>query len=61
METQTKTLSVRIRDKHATLLRQLAFAVNQVWNAANAESAEFSRIPIPGDGWINGGTSAFDL
>ncbi len=61
METQTKTLSVRIRDKHAKRLRQLAFEVNQVWNAANAESAEFSRIPIPGVGWINGETSAFAL
>lgn len=61
MEKQTKTLSVRIRDKHAPLLRKLAFEVNQIWNAANAESAEFSSVPIPGVGWINAGTSAFDL
>ena len=61
METQTKTLSVRLRDKHVLLLRQLAFEVNQVWNAANAESAAFSRIPIPGVGWIHGETSAFAL
>ncbi len=61
MEIQTKTLSVRLRDQHAPLLRQLAFEVNQVWNAANADSAEFSAIPIPGAGWIHGETSAFDL
>ena len=60
-QTQTKTRSVRVRDKPAKRLRQLGFEVNQVWNAANAESAEFSRIPIPGVGWINGGTSAFAL
>ena len=42
MEMQTKTLSVRVRDKRAPLLRQMAFEVNQVWNAANAESAELS-------------------
>ncbi len=61
METQTKTLSVRIRDQHATLLRTLAFEVNQVWNAANAESAAFSRVPISGVGWIHGETSVFAL
>jgi hypothetical protein len=32
-----KTLSVRARDKHAKLLSRMAFEVNQVWNAANAE------------------------
>ena len=61
MEQQTKTLSVRIRDQHAQMLRQLAFEVNQVWNAANAESAEFSSVPIPGVGWVRFETSAFDL
>jgi len=58
---QTKTVSVRVRDKHAPLLRQMAFEVNQIWNAANAESAELSSIPIPGVGWINTSISAFDL
>jgi len=57
----TKTLSVRVRDKHAALLRQWAFEVNQVWNAANAESGELSWVPVPGVGWMNFGTSAFDL
>ena len=61
MDMQTKTLSVRVRDKHAPLLRQMAFEVNQVWNAANAESSELSWMPIPGVGWVNLGTSAFDL
>jgi IS605 OrfB family transposase len=32
---QTKTLSVRIKDKHAAVLRQMAFEVNQVFNLAN--------------------------
>jgi IS605 OrfB family transposase len=63
MDTQTnlKTLSVRVRDKHSTLLRQWAFEVNQVWNEANSRSAELSWVPIPGVGWMNLGTSAFDL
>ncbi len=61
IQTQTKTLSVRVRDKHAPLLRQWAFEVNQVWNAANEESAELSWVPVPGVGWMNFGTSAFDL
>ncbi|TAL39752.1 MAG: transposase, partial [Alphaproteobacteria bacterium] len=58
---QTKTISIRVRDKHAPLLRQWAFEVNQVWNAANEESALLSWVPVPGVGWINCGTSAFDL
>jgi len=36
-----KTLSVRIRDKHVSVLSRMVFDVNQVWNAANADSAEF--------------------
>ena len=44
MDKQTKTLSVRVRDKHAPLLRRMAFEVNQVWNAANAESTEFGVV-----------------
>jgi hypothetical protein len=60
-QTHTKTLSVRVRDKHAPLLRQWAFEVNQVLNAANEESAELSWVPIPGVGWVNCGMSAFDL
>jgi IS605 OrfB family transposase len=56
-----KTLSVRVRDKHASILNRMAFDVNQVWNAANADSAEFSWVGIPEVGYINCGTSAFDL
>lgn len=32
---QTKTLRVRVRDKHAPLLRQMARSVNFVWNYLN--------------------------
>jgi len=42
-----KTLSVRIRDKHARILNRMAFDVNQVWNAANADSIELSWVAIP--------------
>jgi IS605 OrfB family transposase len=56
-----KTLSVRVRDKHAKLLNQWAFEVNQVWNAANALTAEFASVPIPEVGWVNLSTSVFDL
>lgn len=56
-----KTLSVRIRDKHASVLNRMAFDVNQVWNAANADSAELSWVAIPEVGYMNLGTSAFDL
>ena len=56
-----KTLSVRVRNKHAKQLRQWAFEVNQVWNAANAESAEFSWVGIPEVGFMNCNTSEFDL
>lgn len=59
--TTLKTLKVRIRDKHAPVLRQWAFECNQVWNSANAYSAEYSNIPIPGVGWIRSNITAFDL
>ena len=61
MATTLKTLKVRVKDKHAKVLSQWAFEVNQVWNAANEQSAEFSRVPIPGFGYLNCGTSEFDL
>lgn len=35
MNIQTKTLSVRVKDRHANLLRQMAFETNQVFNLAN--------------------------
>jgi hypothetical protein len=61
MITSTKTLRVRIKDKHAKVLSQFAFEVNQVWNAANEISAEYSWVPIPGVGYMNCGTSEYDL
>ena len=57
----TKTLQVRIKDKHAGVLLQWAFEVNQVWNAANELSAEYSWVPIPELGYVNLGTSEYDL
>jgi IS605 OrfB family transposase len=64
METQTnlKTLKVRVKDKHSKILNQMAFEVNQIWNAVNAETDELGWIPVPEVGWISGGElSAFDL
>lgn len=40
---QTKTLQVRIRDKHAPLLREMARSVNLVWNYINALSSRSIR------------------
>ena len=39
----TKTLQVRIKDKHVKVLRQMAREVNQVWNHINAVSAKAAR------------------
>lgn len=50
----TKTLKVRIRDKHATVLRQMARSVNFVWNYLN----ELSQRSIRERGVFQ---SAFDL
>lgn len=61
METTIKTLKVRVRDKHAKVLSQMAFECNQVWNNANAITAEYSYIPIPGLGWVSNRISAYDL
>lgn len=61
MNTYIKTLKVRVKDKHAGVLSKMAFDVNQVWNAANAISAEYSWVPIPGVGFMNCNTSEFDL
>ena len=58
---QLKTLQVRVRDKHASVLSRMAFDVNQVWNAANAISDEFSWVPVPEVGYMNMGTSEFDI
>jgi putative transposase len=61
MKPVIKTLKVRIRDKHAAVLKRMAFDVNQVWNAANATSAEFSWVPVPEVGYMSMQTSGFDL
>ena len=39
----TKTLRLRIKDKHAKVLCQVAREVNQVWNHINAVSAKAAR------------------
>ena len=40
---QTKTLNVRDKDKHAKLLRQMAYEVNQIFNFANETTMKASR------------------
>jgi hypothetical protein len=40
---QTKTLNVRVKDKHAPLLRQMARSVNFVWNYLNELSQRSIR------------------
>ncbi|WP_026042476.1 RNA-guided endonuclease InsQ/TnpB family protein [Pantoea sp. A4] len=61
MSIQTKTLSVRVKDKHAAVLRQMAFEVNQVFNLANElTSAAYSNAGAFGaqvPRWL----SAFDV
>src|SRR5665647_594532 len=61
METRPKTLKVRVKDKHSKVLSRMAFEVNQVWNAANAISADYSWVPITGVGFMNCNTSEYDL
>ncbi len=39
----TKTLKVRIKDRHNPLLQQMAWSVNQVWNYVNALSQRSIR------------------
>ncbi|MEI7842398.1 MAG: transposase [Gallionellaceae bacterium] len=57
----TKTLRLRVKDKHAKSLSKSAYEVNQVWNAANELSAEYAWVPIPGVGFVNLQTSEYDL
>jgi IS605 OrfB family transposase len=57
----TKTLQIRIKDKHSKVLSQWAFEVNQVWNATNELTAEYGWVPIPEIGYVNLQTSEFDL
>lgn len=56
-----KTLRLRIKDKHIPILKQWAYEVNQIWNKANEISSELSWIPVPEVGWMNFGTSCFDI
>lgn len=57
-----KTLSVRVRDKHAKVLARMAFEVNQVWNLANESSHMAAWIPVPEVGWMLGHwKTAFDI
>ena len=56
-----KTLKVRVRDKHKSLLNRMAFETNQVWNAANEETNNWSYFPIPEVGFVRNNISAFDL
>ncbi len=56
-----RTLSVRVRDKHAAILSRMAFEANQVWNAANEETATWCYIPVPEVGYIRNPISAFEL
>ena len=61
-KTMIKTLSVRVKDRHAKVLDRMAFEVNQVWNLANEMSYEAWHVPVPGAGWIQGvWRSAFDI
>lgn len=61
-QTNIKTLKLRIKDKHSKVLNQMAFEVNQVWNAVNAETDELGWFPVPEVGYMSGGDlSAYDL
>ncbi|TXH66601.1 MAG: transposase, partial [Thiothrix sp.] len=60
-KTHLKTLKVRIKDKHKPVLERMTFEVNQVWNAANEITANYSCVPVPEVGWIRNSFSAFDL
>lgn len=61
IKTNFKTLKVRVKDRHKAILEQMAFEVNQVWNAANAITAEYSCIPVPEVGWLRCHFTAFEL
>lgn len=52
---QTKTLQVRVKDKHARLLEQMAYECNQIWNLANEITYNAWYIPVPEVGYIQGG------
>ena len=60
--TPLKTLKVRVKDNRKNILNRMAFEVNQVWNAANEETSNYSWFAVPEVGYIRGGgVSVFDL
>ena len=61
MSKQTKTLKVRVKDKHSDRLNTMAFEVNQIWNAANEETSLWCWVPIPEVGHIRNPISAYDI
>lgn len=61
LRTNIKTLKVRVKDKHKPILERMAFEVNQVWNAANEITTDYSYVPVPGVGYIRSNFTAFDL
>ena len=58
---QTKSLSVRVKDKHAKVLRQMAFEVNQVFNLANELSMTAYRNYSDQGPIVPAWLSAFDI
>ena len=44
VSTTAKTLQLRLKDKHARVLHQMAREVNQVWNHNNAGQACLMRL-----------------
>jgi hypothetical protein len=59
----TRTLRVRIKDKHAGLLRSMAIETNRVWNHVNEMTRDAYLEPIPGFGWVPCGEwlSSYDV
>ncbi len=43
-----KTLRLRLKDKHASYLNQLAMEVNQVWNFCNAHGMKVYELGYNG-------------
>jgi putative transposase len=58
-----RTLRVRVKDRHAPILRRMAYEVNQAWNLINEWTRDAAAEPIPGAGWVRTGVvlSAFDI
>ena len=52
MNTLVKTLKVRVKDSKTAVLERMAFEVNQCWNEANAITADYGYVPVPGVGWV---------